>query len=152
MPLPVMLRHARATYGSALRGALVDAGYDDVPLNGLYVFGHLDHDGRPSPMGDLVGGLAVSKQAGGQLVDVMVLKGYLHRLPDPNDRRKLMVALTERGIAAAKVQRRARLKLDAELDKAIGGDRVELLREALAVLIGIGRANAAAPAEAVAAE
>jgi DNA-binding MarR family transcriptional regulator len=145
--LPVLLRHARATYGSALRAALVDAGFDDVPLNGLYVFGTLDPSGTPTPMGDLVGGLALTKQAGGQMVEVMVLKGYLQRLPDPNDRRKLMVALSERGMAAARVQREARETLDAKLTEAIGVDGIQQMRHGLMTLIEIGQKSVAPAAE-----
>jgi DNA-binding MarR family transcriptional regulator len=99
-------------------------------------------------MGDLVGGLALTKQAGGQMVEVMVLKGYIERLPDPNDRRKLMVALSERGRAAAKVQREAREGIDARLIAAIGSDGVQQMREALEALVSIGKVEAPAGAEA----
>ena len=39
--MPALLRHARATYGLAMRRALARAGYDDIPKNGLYVIGGL---------------------------------------------------------------------------------------------------------------
>ncbi len=142
-PLPVMLRRARATYGTAQRAALTDAGYDDVPQNGLFVFGSLDPAGAPSPLGDLVAGLGMSKQSGGQLVDVMVLKGYVDRQPDPHDRRKLTVALTERGQDAAKVQLGVRDRIDRELADAIGPAGCDALRDSLAALIEIGANHAA---------
>lgn len=41
IPLPVLLRHGRNTYGSAMRKALAEAGYDDIPGNGLYIIGGL---------------------------------------------------------------------------------------------------------------
>ena len=44
--------------------------------------------------------LGVSKQAAGQLVDTLVLRGYLERSVDPEDRRRLTLTLTERGMAA----------------------------------------------------
>ena len=39
--MPALLRHARNTYGSVMRQALAEAGYDDIPGNGLYVIGGL---------------------------------------------------------------------------------------------------------------
>ena len=45
--IPALLRHARNTYGVAMRRALVEAGFEDVPRNGLYVIGGLV-GGRPS--------------------------------------------------------------------------------------------------------
>ena len=43
--MPALLRHARVTYGSAMRRALADAGYDDIPRNGLWVIGGLEVQG-----------------------------------------------------------------------------------------------------------
>src|SRR5580658_3668669 len=106
--LPALLRHARSTYGIAMHRALAEAGYDDVPKNGLYVIGGLALGAGDLPLGQLVKELRVSKQAAGQLVDTLVLRGYLHRAEDANDRRKLTVTLTERGQAAAAVQAKAR--------------------------------------------
>src|SRR5262249_30862272 len=113
--LPALLRHARNTYGSAMRRALAEAGYDDVPGNGLYVIGGLALDGADTPLSQLILELRLSKQAAGQLVDTLVNRGYLDRAPDKEDRRKLTVSLTERGRAAAAVQAAAREKVDAEL-------------------------------------
>ena len=39
--MPALLRHARTTYGAAMRRALGEAGYDDIPGNGLYLIGGL---------------------------------------------------------------------------------------------------------------
>src|ERR1700742_3375202 len=102
--LPALLRHARTTYGKAMRRALAEAGYDDVPKNGMYVIGGLALGAGDVPLGQLVKELGVSKQAAGQLVDALVLRGYLDRTVDKEDRRKLTVTLTERGRAAAMAQ------------------------------------------------
>src|ERR1700759_884344 len=93
---PPLLRHARYTYGSAMRRALEAAGYDDIPGNGLYIIGGLSA-GLDIPLGQLLKELRLSKQAGGQLVDALVNRGYLDRRVDADDRRKLVVTLTERG-------------------------------------------------------
>src|SRR5262252_7730035 len=113
--LPALLRHARTTYGSAMRKALDDAGYDDIPGNGLYVIGGLAVDLPEIPLGQLIKELRISKQAAGQLVDMLVNRGYLERSVDKEDRRKLTVTLTDRGKAAAETQEAAREKVDAAL-------------------------------------
>jgi len=138
IPMPVLLRHARNTYGAAMRRALAEAGYDDIPGNGLYVIGGLALDRADIPLGQLIRELRISKQAAGQLVDTLVTRGYLERAMDKEDRRKLTVNLTECGRAAAATQAAAREKVDAELLASVGQDDVTRTRRTLAVLIDIG--------------
>ena len=135
LALPVLLRHARNTYGAAMRLALAEAGYDDIPGNGLYVIGGLALDREDIPLGQLIKELRVSKQAAGQLVDTLVTRGYLERAIDKDDRRKLTVRLTERGRAAAATQAAAREKVDADLLAKVGAEDVERTRRTLAVLV-----------------
>jgi DNA-binding MarR family transcriptional regulator len=137
--LPALLRHARVTYGAAMRLALEQAGYDDVPKNGLYVIGGLALNSDEIPLSQLIRELRVTKQAAGQLVDTLVLRGYLERTMDPDDRRKLSINLTVRGRAAAAVQAKAREKIDAELLARVGEENVKRTRRTLAALIDIGR-------------
>lgn len=136
---PALLRHARVTYGSAMRRALAEAGYDDIPKNGLYVIGGLALGVEDLPLGELIRELRISKQAAGQLVDTLVTRGYLQRTVDEQDRRKLTITLTERGRAAAAIQTVAREEIDAELAWRVGQTAVSDARRALAALIEIGR-------------
>ncbi|HTJ63115.1 MAG TPA: MarR family transcriptional regulator [Alphaproteobacteria bacterium] len=145
--IPALLRHARSTYGNAMRQALTEAGYDDVPRNGLYVIGGMAMGAGGVPLGQLVRELGISKQAAGQLVDTLVLRGYLERTVDPDDRRKLTVTLTERGMAAAAAQTAAREKIDAALLERVGDKAVLATRRTLAALIGIGKESRPEPEE-----
>src|SRR5487761_726024 len=104
IPLPALLRHARTTYGSAMRRSLEKAGYDDIPKNGLYVIGGLALGAGNVPLTVLIRDLRISKQAAGQLVETLVSRGYLVRAVDGEDRRRLVVTLTDRGRAAAATQ------------------------------------------------
>jgi DNA-binding MarR family transcriptional regulator len=133
--MPVLLRHARNTYGAAMRRALAEAGFDDIPGNGLYVIGGLALEREDISLGQLIRELRISKQAGGQLVDTLVTRGYLDRAIDKDDRRKLTVILTERGRAAATAQTAGREKVDAELLARVGHEDVERTRRTLAVLV-----------------
>jgi DNA-binding MarR family transcriptional regulator len=137
--MPALLRHARATYGIAMRRALAEAGYEDIPRNGLYVIGGLALGAGGVPLGQLVKELRVSKQSAGQLVDTLVLRGYLERTVDAEDRRKLTVTLTERGRAAAATQAAAREKIDAELLARVGRENVICTRRTLAALVDLGQ-------------
>lgn len=138
IPLPALLRHARTTYGVAMRAALEAAGYDDLPPNALYVIGGLTLEEGTVPLAALIRQLRVSKQAAGQLVDMLVARGYLERAADLRDRRRLTVTLTERGRAAARVQRSARAEIDAQLLARVGPVALRQTRNTLGVLIEMG--------------
>jgi DNA-binding MarR family transcriptional regulator len=141
--IPALLRAARTTYGAAIRAAQAEVGCDDVPRNGAYVIGAIARGG--SPLSDIIKALGVSKQAAGQLVDTLVARGYLDRSPDPEDRRRLTVTLTERGYAAAAAGRSAVEQIDARLTERVGADSVMHLRVALLALIEVGEAHQHAP-------
>jgi DNA-binding MarR family transcriptional regulator len=130
---PALLRAARAAYGSAIWQALADAGCDDMPRNGSYVIGAIAR--TEAPLGRIIKELGVSKQAAGQLVDTLVTRGYLDRSPDPDDRRRLTITLTERGRAAAVVIRSAIERVDADLAGRVGAEYVAHTRATLAALI-----------------
>ncbi len=138
---PALLRHSRTVYGKAMRQALEDAGYEDMPKNGMYVIGGLALGAGDVPLGQLVKELGVSKQSAGQLVDTLVLRGYLQRAEDPEDRRKLNITLTKRGEAAAATQAAVREKIDEQLLARVGRENLLRTRKTLAALIGIGREN-----------
>lgn len=134
VPLAALLRHARAAYGSAMRRALEHAGYDDIPKNGLYVIGGLALGTADIPLAALIRDLRISKQAAGQLVDILVTRGYLARAVDAQDRRRLVVTLTDRGRAAAAIQAAARERVDAALLEKVGPQCLQQARVALAAL------------------
>jgi DNA-binding MarR family transcriptional regulator len=137
--MPALLRSARSTYGAAMCRALAEEGYGDVPKNGMYVIGGLALGVGDVPLSRLIQELGVSKQAAGQLVDTLVLRGYLERAVHSDDRRKLTITLTERGQAAAAAQAVARMRIDAELVARVGADDVARTRRTLAALRDMGR-------------
>lgn len=137
--VPALLRHARGTYASAMRRALDEAGYDDIPENGLYIIGGLAMGAGDAPIGLMAQQLRITKQAAGQLVDTLVMRGYLTREGDPDDRRKLVITLTDRGRDAADVQGAARDRIDTALHARIGDSGIRALKRGLAALMEIGR-------------
>ncbi|MBX3479590.1 MAG: winged helix DNA-binding protein [Caulobacter sp.] len=145
--LPALLRHARKTYGRAMREALAREGFDDIPANGLYILGGLALGAEGAPISRLVGELGITRQGAGQLVDTLVTRGYLARTPDHRDRRQLIITLTERGRRCAEIQATARDAIDARLLSVVGEADVAATRRTLAALVDIDRARAAEKAD-----
>lgn len=139
--IPALLRHARTNYGAAMRRALDDAGYDDIPGNGLYLIGGLALGAGSVPLGKLIRDLRISKQVAGQLVDALVTRGCLQRATSVEDRSDLTITLTKRDAAAAAVQARAREHIDQELLSAAGQADIAAMRRVLGALIELGRSR-----------
>ena len=129
---PGLLRAARTVYAAAIRSALAGAGYADVPKNGVFVLGAIARD--HAPLSGIIQGLGVSKQAAGQLVDALVVRGYLERSVDAEDRRRLTVSLTERGRDTAHIARAAIEQVDARLAARVGAQSFEHTRQVLMAL------------------
>jgi len=130
---PALLRAAWKTYALMTQRALAEAGFDDVPRNGSYVLAAIARSG--APLGEVIKQLGVSKQAAGHLVDTLVTRGYLDRAVDPDDRRRLTITLTDRGLAAAKVIGTAVDRVDRQLVVQVGAEFVAHTRATLASLI-----------------
>lgn len=132
--VPALLRAARGAYGHAVRQRLA-ADFEDLPGNGPYVLGGMAN--HHNSAGDLIRQLGVSKQAASQLIDTLVLRGYLERRIDPADRRRLLIELTDRGRAAAAAVRAGVLAVDTELAQLISPAELAGLRAGLFALCDI---------------
>jgi DNA-binding MarR family transcriptional regulator len=111
--IPALLRSARGSYGGAIRLRLTAAGFDDLPRHGAYVLGGLANQGGSA--GGLAREFGITKQAASQLIDTLVVRGYLKRDIDPGDRRRMTIELTERGRAAATAVRSGVEDVDTQL-------------------------------------
>jgi DNA-binding MarR family transcriptional regulator len=136
LQLAALLRLARNSLARRIRSALTDAGYEDLPANGPYVISATSVTGVA--LAAIIERLGLSKQASGHLVDLLVLRGYLDRHVDPDDRRRLIVSPTERGSDAAGVIRKAADLLEARLVAVVGAADVEAARRTLACLATMG--------------
>jgi DNA-binding MarR family transcriptional regulator len=134
--LPALLWAAWNTYIRAVRSALGEAELDDLPRNGPFVLGGLAQGS--GSLTELTQRLGVTKQAASQLVDTLVTRGYLHRGPDPDDRRRMRIEPTDRGRFAAAQVRRAVESVDAELAGRLPERELAALRAGLGVLAEVG--------------
>jgi DNA-binding MarR family transcriptional regulator len=130
--IPALLRAARGSYAQAIRLHLAEAGFDDLPRNGGFVLGGMANHGGSAA--DMIGGLGVSKQAASQLIDTLVLRDYLTRNLNPDDRRRMTLELTDRGRAAAAAVRAGVETIDAELAQMVTPVELAGLRSGLTAL------------------
>ena len=136
--LPALLSAARRPYGVALRLRLAAAGFDDLPARSGFVLGSVERG--LFAMGPTASAMGVSKQAISTLVDTLVNRGYLQRGPDPDDRRRLLVELTERGRAAAAEVRAATDVVTSALVAQVGAAAVEAAADVLVALADLDAA------------
>lgn len=139
--LPVLLRPGRGVYGMFIRGALTEAGFTDMPGPGGYVLGLIAPDG--TPLGDVISDLGVAKQTASQLVDILVVRGYLERSEDPDDRRRVLLTLTERGRSASDVVLSTAKEVDARLVAVVGPEHVQHTKETLIALLNLHPSSSA---------
>src|ERR1019366_9505615 len=133
--IPALLRAARDSYAQAINVSLPAAGFDDLPRNGAFVVGGMGNHGGSAV--DMIRGLGVTKQAASQLIDTLVLRGYLTRDLNPEDRRRMTIELTERGRAGAAAVRSGIQAIDAELAEMLTESELAGLRAGLVALARI---------------
>lgn len=73
----------------------------------------------------------MTKQSAGEVVDDLVARGYVERIPDPDDRRAKIVRFTERGEAAQKNGFRLLDEIEKRWGERYGAERIAGLRATL---------------------
>jgi DNA-binding MarR family transcriptional regulator len=116
-----------------------------MPRNGAYVLARVYDD--DAPFATLARELGISKQAVSQLIDTMVMRGYLERSSDTEDRRRMVLHLTPRGEAAATTAWEAATAVDEELLTRLSADGVAALRSGLVALCEIAAESESAAVE-----
>lgn len=126
------MRSARGAYALVIQRELTAAGFDDLPRSGPFVLGGIVNWG--ATVADMVSDLGVTRQAASQLIDVLVLRGYLTRQADAQDRRRIAIGLTPRGEAAGGVVINAIAAIDRNLASRITPEEFSGLRAGLQAL------------------
>lgn len=144
--IPLLLRSARSTYGVGVRRRLAEMGIDDMPTNAPLILGGLAT--TELSLSVLADQLGSSKQAVSQLVETLVVRGYLSRGEVPGDRRRISIELTELGRRAGMAVARGVDDVNTMLSAALTRDQLAAMKTGLAALARIGDrlASAEAPA------
>jgi DNA-binding MarR family transcriptional regulator len=104
------------------------------PLSHGAVLGRLDREG-PQSVSDLAVAERVRPQSMAQTVSDLEADGYVARTPDPSDRRRALVSLTERGLTTLEADRRHREGwLAAMIAQEMSQREQEILAEAVPLL------------------
>jgi DNA-binding MarR family transcriptional regulator len=137
MPLSALLHATRGTYTSAIQRAQAKIGCGDVPASGEFILSAMQWSG--ASFESVVSWLGVTKQAVSQVVEMLVSRGYLERIHDPSDRRRVDLLLTNRGRAAGRAARTAIEQVDRDLRARVGPDSITHARTTLVALLEIKR-------------
>jgi DNA-binding MarR family transcriptional regulator len=129
--IPELRRVARGSYKRAVDVQLAADGLEDLPTASGYLLGYLAGDDESIP--EKIEGLGIRKREFSQLVDTLVLRGYVTREIDPNDG-TVSLALTERGHAANEASFEGCRYVDQELERRLSEAELAGLRRGLAVL------------------
>jgi len=129
LALPGLFEIAAEAVLIEFRQELVEAGYADIrPTHGC-IFRFVREDGMR--LTELAGLAGMTKQSIGEIVDDLADRGYVQRIPDPDDRRAKLICLTGKGEQAQRVGYRLFGEIERRWADRYGADRVAALRELL---------------------
>lgn len=132
---PLILRAATQLV-DAIQDGLANSGFDDVrPAHG-FVFVRVSAGN--ATVADVAEHLGVSKQAASQLVEQLVLRGYLERRPHPGDARSTMLSLTERGKKCTRVAQAIASRFEDTWRRKLGPKAFPQLMNALEATVEPG--------------
>jgi DNA-binding MarR family transcriptional regulator len=129
IPLPGLLEMASEAMFVEFREELIEAGYGDIrPTHGC-IFRFVREDGmRLTDLAHLAG---MTKQSIGEIVDDLAVRGYVERIPDPDDKRAKLIRLTAKGEQAQSVGFGLFAKLEQRWGERYGPGRIAAMRELL---------------------
>src|SRR4051794_2264339 len=142
IPLAGLFDIAHEAFFRDFRAELEQTEFADLrPTHGC-VFRFVRGPGmRPTVLAEMAG---MTKQSVGEIVDDLVARGYVKRIPDPEDKRAKLICLTERGERAQATGLALFAKVEQQWAERYGAKRMAQLRELLEE-IAANEAPAAAP-------
>jgi DNA-binding MarR family transcriptional regulator len=139
--LGILLRAPWQAIRARIHAELVAAGFSDVRPRDLAVLQWPGPDGMRAI--DVAANASMSKQAVKPLIDHLEHRGYLKRVPDPDDHRAQRIHTTARGqglmIAASAII----TEIDKDIERQLGSDTHAQLRAILEDLATITTSTAA---------
>src|SRR5437588_11759685 len=121
-PMIRLLDVAFAGFVAELERRVAETSYSDIRITHGCVFGNIDPDG--SRLTDLAERAHMTKQSVGEVATELEQRGYLERVPDPNDGRAKIIRLTERGHAAQALGRQLIDEIERDWAERLGAERV----------------------------
>jgi DNA-binding MarR family transcriptional regulator len=142
IPMAGLFDIAHEAFFEDFRAELEQTKFADIrPTHGC-VFRFVRGEGmRLTVLAEMAG---MTKQSVGEIVDDLVARGYVKRIPDAEDKRAKLICLTERGERAQATGLALFARVEKQWAKRYGAERIKQLRELLEE-IAANEAPAAAP-------
>lgn len=131
IPLPALLSVVKDWFETNHIERMRDAGYSDARRAYNAVFANLPANG--SRLTDLARRADMTKQAMAELVDELIERRYLRRVPDPSDGRAKIILWAARGRSAHQATLGIFAHLETELSLLVGTDTTKALRRTAGV-------------------
>ena len=120
-----LFQRAARAYSDVALIKLRDRGYEGLTLFHTALISNLDIEGnRITTLAHRAG---VSKQAMGQVVGELEQRGYVERIPDPNDGRATLIKFTEQGWQLLQDAYFVKLEIETEYTEILGKAGMEAL-------------------------
>jgi DNA-binding MarR family transcriptional regulator len=129
IPMAGLFDIAHQAFFEDFRAELEQTEFADIrPTHGC-VFRFVGGEGmRLTGLAEMAG---MTKQSVGEIVDDLVARGYVKRVPDPEDKRAKLICLTERGERAQATGLALFAKVEKQWAERYGAERIKRLRELL---------------------
>jgi DNA-binding MarR family transcriptional regulator len=128
----ITLRLAYEAFNAALFERLAEQGFDDLRPAHAQVFQHLEENGVR--LTQLARAAGMTPQSMAALVDDLEHLGYIHRAPDPRDRRAALIRPTDRGRDEVRAAREVIDELERSWANKVGNKRFAALLEDITAL------------------
>src|SRR5215203_3465066 len=133
IPLPGLLEVASDTLFGEFRRELDQSRFKDIrPTHGC-VFRYVR--GQGLRLTEIAERANMTKQSIGEIVDDLAARGYVKRIPDPNERRAKLICLTEQGEEAQDFGLGLFAKVEKRWAERYGVERIAQLRELLEEIV-----------------
>lgn len=129
LPFIRLLGEAFDDFSDELTRRVQAAGYTDLRPGHGCLFGNIDSDG--SRLTELAERARMTKQSVGEVASDLEARGYVERVPDPNDGRAKIIRLTARGREAQAIGRGLIDDIERDWAQRFGAEQMAALREAL---------------------
>src|SRR5205809_5901638 len=131
-----LLQEAQRSLSDELIQDMTERGYLDIKAGHAAVFMNIDRRAG-TRLTELARRARMSKQGMMLVVDELEERGYVRRVPDPEDGRAKVVKLTARGRRCVAEARRSPLAPESRGRRQLGDRRYEQLRSSLETLSGV---------------
>jgi DNA-binding MarR family transcriptional regulator len=133
-----LLLEGHRAIAADLVALLDERGFPDMRAGHAALFVHVDRRSG-TRLTELARRARMTKQGMMLVVDDLEERGYVRRVPDPEDARAKVVKLTARGRRAAAETRRTVQAMEARARRLLGDRRYEIVRESLNELVEAAR-------------